>query len=360
MSTINADKLKEYIIENNCVEKILLDLGCHDIKEYDSEWRAALPNGTNKTAVCVKKDTLSIAIRSSEESKHGDIFTLVMSLKNISFGKSNRYLHNLLGLKYTYSNNEEENKKDPLAIFKKVKRQRCILDRDIPTYDDNCMKEYVKLPWIEWVREGILPFACERFNIGYSYDRKRVVIPERLWCGDDNDYIGVTGRTTVPNYEMFDIPKFFKLSNTYPKGMNVYGLNENYQTIQEAGYVCVLEAQKSVLKRYSRLDGATASIGSCEFTEEQVRILISLNVEIIVALDEGIDINHVRKECDKFYPIRKVSYIYDRWGLIKKGSKDSPADMPNKVYNFLLKHRTLYDENERREYHKWLESQKKN
>lgn len=62
----------------------------------------------------------------------------------------------------------------------------------------------------------------------------------------------------------------------------------------------------------------------------------------------------------KFLPIRKVSYIYDRWDLIKKGSKDSPADMPNKVYNFLLKHRVLYDESERRKLRDWQERQTRN
>lgn len=212
------------------------------------------------------------------------------------------------------------------------------------------MTEYIDLPHIDWVREGVMPFACKRFNIGYSYDRKRIVIPERKWDGDDNEYIGISGRTTVPNYEMFDIPKFFKLSNTYPKGINIYGLNENYQTIQEAGYTIVMESQKSVLKRYSRKDGTGTAIGNCELTEEQVRILISLNVEICICLDEGISLQHIRKECEKFYKIRKVSYMFDRWGLLKNGSKDSPADMDNKIFNFMFKHRTIYDVKEHEEY----------
>ena len=338
----------------------MLALECHGIKEYPTEWRAALPQGTNKTAVCVKKDTLSVAIRSSEANKHGDIFTLVMTIKKISFGKANKYLHNILGLQYQFNSKAEISKKDPLAIFKKIKRRKYTIDKEIPVYDDSILKEYVDLPYIGWIREGVLPFACKRFNIGYSYDKKRIVIPERKWDGDDNEYIGIAGRTTVPNYEMFGIPKFFKLSKTYPKGMNVYGLNENYQTIQEAGYVVVFEAQKSVLKRYSRKDGTTTAIGNCEFTEEQVRILISLGVEIIVAFDEGIDINHVRQECDKFYPIRKVSYMFDKWDLLKRGSKDSPADKPNKVYNFMLKHRVIYDESERRKLKIWQEKQEKN
>ena len=52
--------------------------------------------------------------------------------------------------------------------------------------------------------------------------------------------------------------------------------------------------------------------------------------------------------------------MYDKWGLIKKGSKDSPADMPNKIYEFMKKHRTVYDEQERRLYKDWLEKQGKN
>ena len=108
---------------------ILESLGCHDIKEYQGEWRAALPEGTNRTAVCVKKNNLSSAIRCAEENNVGDIFTVVMDIKNLSFGKANKYIHKLLGLNYTYkSSNKEENKNDPLQIFKKVKRKWHTLD----------------------------------------------------------------------------------------------------------------------------------------------------------------------------------------------------------------------------------------
>ena len=133
---VNADELKEYIIESDCVEQILLALECHGIKSYPTEWRAALPNGRNKTAVCVKKDSLSMSIRSSEGKKQGDIFTLVMEIRNISFGKANKYIHNLLGLEYSYNKDKKEEKKDPLAIFKKIKRQRYTIDKDMPVYDD--------------------------------------------------------------------------------------------------------------------------------------------------------------------------------------------------------------------------------
>ena len=47
--------------------------------------------------------------------------------------------------------------------------------------------------------------------------------------------------------------------------------------------------------------------------------------------------------------------MFDRWGLLKNGSKDSPADMENKIFNFMFKHRTVYDEKEHNEYIKTKE-----
>lgn len=348
---MNADDLKEYIIDNNYIVQILEALECHGIKEYSDEYRAALPQGTNKTAVCVKKSNLSSAIRSSDGNKSGDIFTLVMNIKGCNFGQANKYLHQVLGIKYEYGKNKkEEIKSDPLQVFKKVKRKKHYIDmNDIKTYDDSFLKEYVSLPHISWVREGIMPSVCERFNIGYSYNKHRITIPWRRWDGDGNEYLGVVGRTTIENYDMFDIPKYFGLI-PFSKGCTVYGLNENYQYIQEAGYVVVFESEKSPLKRASRLDNTGVAIGNCELTNQQVKILISLNVEIIICLDEGISIEHIRKECEKFYGIRPVSYIYDKWGLIDKGSKDSPADKPNKIYNFLFNHKIKYDKKEHDEY----------
>ena len=58
--------------------------------------------------------------------------------------------------------------------------------------------------------------------------------------------------------------------------------------------------------------------------------------------------------------MRPLYYMFDKWGLLEKGSKDSPADKPNKVYNFMLKHRVVYDESERRKLKIWQERQVKN
>ncbi len=357
---MNAHDLKQYIIENNKIQDILNDLGCHSFKEYTKEYRCGLPSHNSSNNVVINKETLSLKVfKSDSETVRGDIITLVMDIKNISFPKANKYLHKLLRLEYTYIKNDEQQKEkiDPLYIFKKVKKKRFVVNTDdVDIYDEGIIKEYIPLPYIDWIREGILPFTCEKFKIGFSADKKRIVIPERYWCGDENDYLGIMGRTVIQNYEMFDIPKYFPLKPFF-KSINLYGLQENYNSIQKEGLVVVAESQKSVLKRHSRKDETVVSIGSHDISDEQVKILIGLNVDIIIGLDKGISLQHIRYTCEKFYGIRPIYYIYDKYDIIK--DKQAPMDLPDKQYKYLLKHKIKYDEYEHKEYLKELERNKK-
>ena len=79
---------------------------------------------------------------------------------------------------------------------------------------------------------------------------------------------------------------------------------------------------------------------------------MGLNVEIVIALDNDVDVNEVRFICDKFKNIRKVSYIRDFMGIL--GDKDAPMDARNRDYQFLFDNRIIYDKNEQRKYQESL------
>ena len=194
-----------------------------------------------------------------------------------------------------------------------------------------------------------MPWTREKFKLAYSYKHKRIIIPLRYWA--TGELLGFNQRTTVENYDEFNIKKYF-ITPTYPKALNLYGLYENYSSIQKAGYVVVAESEKSVLKRDSLGDGTVVALSGKSMSDEQVRILMGLNVEIIIGLDKDVDINEVRHLCEKFKNVRKVSYIYDFMGILK--SKDAPMDASNKDYQFLLESRIVYDRREQRKYQESL------
>lgn len=351
---MDTTSLKEYIFNNNKVEFVLDKIGCKSIKYHSSKnfYSATNYNGDNTGAVNVYNTKYLLIhnwTRESEFNDVSDIISLVQYNKKCSFVDAVKYLHNILGLELTpYKKEEKKEKLDPLAIFKNViSRHRAIVDvAEIQAIKEEAINDYVPLLYIDWLREGVMPWAAKKFGLAYSYKYHRVVIPIRYWL--DGTLVGFNQRTTVENYEELGIRKYF-LTASYRKSLNLYGLWENREEIEDKKTVVICESEKSVLKRYSRNDGTCVALQGKKLSDEQRRIIIGLNVnEVIIALDNDVPIEEVRHICEQFYHIRNVSYVKDRWNLL--GDKDAPADAENKVYNFLMKHRVRYDESEHQKY----------
>lgn len=354
MDTIS---LKKYIFENGKIEYILNEIGCghimyHPTKDYFS---CSNYNGDNQNAINVKNNEYLNVINWTREKEFGDnsdIITLVQYNKSLSFIEAIKFIHKILDLPFEFKKEKVVEKKyDPLAIFKKVANRRKIVNvEDIKILENSLIQDYVPLLHIDWYREGIMPWTRKKFGIAYSYRHRRIIIPMRYWL--TGELIGFNQRTTVENYEEFNIKKYY-ITPTYPKHLNIYGLWENYEAIQKAGYVVVAESEKSVLKRDSLGDSTVVAISGKNISDEQIRILIGLNVEIVIAMDKDVDINEVRHMCEKFKNIRKVSYIYDFIDVLNK--KDAPMDARNKDYQFLFENRIVYDKREQELYKKSLE-----
>lgn len=351
---MDTTSLKEYIFNNNKVEFVLEKIGCKLIKYHSSKnfYSAANYNGDNTGAVNVYNTKYLLIhnwTRENEFDDVSDIISLTQYNKKCSFVDAVKYLHNILGLELTpYKKEEKKEKPDSLAVFENaINRHRAIVDvAEIQAIKEEAINDYVPLLYIDWLREGIMPWAAKKFGLAYSYKYHRVVIPIRYWL--DGTLVGFNQRTTVENYEELGVRKYF-LTPSYKKSFNLYGLWENREEIEDKKTVVICESEKSVLKRYSRNDGTCVALQGKKLSDEQRRIIIGLNVnEVIIALDNDVPIEEVRHICEQFYHIRNVSYVKDRWNLL--GDKDAPADAENKVYNFLIKHRVKYDESEHQKY----------
>lgn len=350
--TIN--ELKEYIYENNKIQDILESLGCHEVKCNDQKGyvSATQPDGDNPMGVVIRNNpylNYRSFSRGVDYEDGKDLISLVEDIKKMSFVDSVKYLHKILGLPFEFKKKEEKPKKkhDPLDVFRRVLRcnRRVVNVDDIHILDDKLLNDFVPMLHIDFLRDGIMPWTREKFGLCYSYRKKRMIIPHRHWL--TGQVVGMNMRTMVPNYELLGIPKYL-LTEGFSKQLNLYGLWENYNSIQKAGYVVVYESERSVLKRDSLNDPTGVAISGHSLSQEQIAILIGLNVDIIISMDKDVPIEEVRHMCSKFFNIRNVYYTYDKYDLL--GEKDSIADAPNKIFNFLMKHKVKYDDDERKEY----------
>ena len=351
--TIN--ELKEYIYNENKIEYILEQLGCHEIKYNNQKeyWSAAQPDGDNPQGVNIRNNqylNYRSFSRGIDFEDGQDLISLVETIKKLSFIESVKYIHKVLELPFEFKKREEKPQKkyDPLSVFKKVLRcnRRVVNVEDIHTLDNKLLDDYIPMLHIDWVREGVTERARKKFNIAYSYRHKRIVIPHYYWM--TNELIAFNMRTTVPNYEEFGIKKYY-LSNGYNKALNLYGYCQNKDEIERKGYCTLVESEKSVLKRYSLGDGTCLALSGKSLSTEQIRIINSLKInELIICLDNDVNIDEVRWMAEQFKHRVKVSYIKDFIGIL--GEKDSPCDARNKDYQFLFDNRIVYDKSEQRKY----------
>lgn len=352
-------EMKKYMYDNSKIDFVLSELGCHNIKYHEKReyYSASFPDGDNPQGINVRNN-IYLNYRSFSRNVSyddcKDIIDLTMYIRKCEFREAVFFLHKLLGIEYKPMNKkkkeEKSDRRNPLEVFRRIRRRTLNVD-EIHVLDDELLDEYVPLLHIDWFREGIMPWTAKKFSLAYSYRHSRVVVPMKHWM--TGDLMGVNMRTTIENYKELGIMKYF-ITPTYQKNLNLFGLYENYKSIKEAGYCIVYEAEKSVLKRDSRNDPTGVALSGHTMSDEQVRILIGLNVEIIIAMDKDIPIEEVRNLCEKFYKIRHVSYIIDNDDLL--GEKDSPADGHNKnVFQVLFDNRIRYD---RGEHAKYLDSLK--
>lgn len=352
-------ELKEYIYNENKIEYILGEIGCHSIKYHPIKefYSCGNYNGDNQGAINVKNNSYLSVVNWTREKDFGensDLITLVQYNKSLSFIEAVKYLHKILDLPFEFKRKEEKPQKyDPLQVFKRVlgcNRRIAVNVNDIKVLEDSLLNDYIPMLHIDWLRQGITERTRKKFGLAYSYKYKRVIIPMRYW--QTGEILGFNQRTVVENYKEFGIKKYF-ITPTYPKLLNLYGLYENYDAIQKAGYVVVYESEKSVLKRDSLNDPTGVALSGHSLSQEQIDILIGLNVDIIISMDKDIPLEEVRHMCSKFYNIRNVYYTYDSYDLL--GEKDSVADAPNKIFDFLMKYKIKYDSKEHELYLKSLE-----
>lgn len=358
---MDAQILKEKIVEDDKLEAILLELGCHKLKYRNGgmEIRGAMPDGNNPTALKVFIDTLSVTVYTrddfGDENNSSDIIGLVEYVNNMYFTQAINWLCEVCGYSF-YENERKTVEEDPcLTFLKYVEPDNNAFEEDdiiLKKLDESILNEYKKSTNIWFRQDGITYPVQMIFELGVSYSDDRLTIPIRDELGN---LVGVKGRTTLDLVgEIKDLSKFgiakYKYIHKCPKGKILFGLDKAFKYIKAAGKVIVFESEKAVMQAWSMGYRNCVSIGGHQLTPTQVLKLEKLGVDIILAFDKDIDGDSIRNECAKFVLKDRLYIVFDKKNLLgkqryiidektgkeKPQTKTSPTDLGEEIFYKLL------------------------
>lgn len=199
----------------------------------------------------------------------------------------------------------------------------------------------------EWLNDGISEQTMRDYNIKYSIDENKIIIPH---YDVDGNLIGIRGRAL--NEEDIVVGKYMPVQiegkiMSHPLGYNVYGLNLVKDNIKRMGMAIVAESEKSCLQ-YNTMFGLNSNIcvavcGS-SLGAYQFELLLRAGAEkVLIAFDkEGTSWEEQEKYyqklknfCERYKNKCQTGFIWDSKNLLSL--KDSPFDKGKDTFLKLYK-----------------------
>lgn len=186
-----------------------------------------------------------------------------------------------------------------------------------------------------WIDEGISKESLDRFQVRYDPISDRLVYPIRNM---DGRIVNVGGRAVNPNWKSLGERKytyFFQWGTIN----TIYGAFENMDEILKKREIILFEGCKSVLLADTWGIKNTGAILTSHLSSNNVKILASLGVDAVFALDNDVDVR-ADKNIRKLSKYINVYFIRDTRGLLD--TKDSPVDKGHEVFEKLYESRRRF------------------
>lgn len=186
----------------------------------------------------------------------------------------------------------------------------------------------------EWLDEGISQEVMDLFGVRVDNWHNRIVYPV---YDIEGNLINIKARTRFPNYKQLRIPKY---TNYFQIGVMDYfqGLNITLPYIKEKNEIIIFESVKSVMKAYGWGYKNCVSAEKHSLTDEQIKLLVKLRVNVIFAYDSDINYwqSDVKKDIDKLKRVTNVYVINDENFLLGGAeTKNAPVDLGKEIWEEL-------------------------
>ena len=328
--------LKEYILENNFIQPILEELGCHHISQRDGFVQCANPDGDNNTAVCVYENTNLTTINYTRDISRGknmgtDLISLVEFYHDETFPYAVKWICETIGLDY-YSELDED-----LPESLRLTRMLIEMEMDLTAMDkekplkpisEDILKYYHPYVNDMFLEDGVSYETQQEFEVGYDEASNRITIPIR---DDLGNLVGIKGRyfyREVPEDEQ----KFVYLERC-AKSQILYGLHKTMPAIQRMNRVFVVEAEKGVQQLYGNGYMESVSTGGKTLSRYQIEKLTRLCVPVYLVFDKDVSMEELTDLAYRFIDGVDVYALFDSQNILN--DKESPTDNMEKFKRLL-------------------------
>lgn len=335
---MDALDLKERIINDNNIELILEELGMHSIVEHGRYFSCGMPDGNRKNSTIIYKDGLNVdAYTRDIKDAYGnsDIISLTMYIRECYISEGIKWLCDICG--YDYYGKSDREQRSALSDWTmnmfKVKQQEYDITEDELKPINECVLNYYGRVVTDFFKvDGITYETQDDFELGYDTESNMITIPIRDELGK---LVGLKGR--LFKEELSDKDSKYLYLHKCSKTKVLFGLNKTWDYIKKENEVIVVESEKAVMQLWSNGIRNAVAIGGHDLSKTQVRKLTYLNVPIVIAYDEGVEIGRdglvdksfYPNEFNKFIPEQTVYCMYDASKKILD-EKESPSDNPEK------------------------------
>lgn len=188
----------------------------------------------------------------------------------------------------------------------------------------------------EWLEEDMTKEALKTYNIRIDKNANRIVYPV---FDQDNNFIGVKGRTRLSDYKILGISKYM---NYYKIGVLDYfqGWQQASPQIIDSKSVIIFEGIKSCIKCWGWGIRNTIASETAAISDGQLQLLIKAKIpEIIIGWDTDQSFKSIVSD-SKIQMLKRfttVSVIKDTHKLL--GEKMAPVDRGEAIFRQLLEER---------------------
>ena len=331
---MQANELKEYLLNNELCEDVLTALACGHVRNRGEHISASNPDGgDNKQAITLylseNLNCIDYTRQISKTKRATDIFDLVAYFKQCTFAESMKWVCDTVGLDYYH---EPDDVPESLLIIKMLKEMSIGCDEEDNTplkpISEDVLRYYLPYGNTMWEDDNVSLSTQRFFELSFDPCTNSVAIPIRDEIGT---LIAIKARRVEYNPDVNESKYFFLEPGA--KSQVLYGLYQNSKLIQTRGVVYVGESEKFTHQLYD-MGYFGVSTGGSKVSKRQIEMLTRLAVKIVFCFDKDISKEELQNITGGFMDGIDIYAILDKDNVLDE--KESPSDDPKK-WSYLVK-----------------------